>query len=66
VKNKIMPGNNPASARPRRKRMVRKLHGPTENAVAPDSKPQVTMMRAIQMRAPIFSRTMLLGTSNKK
>jgi hypothetical protein len=23
--------------------MVRKLHGPTENAVAPDSKPQVTM-----------------------
>jgi hypothetical protein len=37
-------------------RMVRKLHEPTQKAVAPDNSPQVTMMRAIQMRAPIFSR----------
>jgi len=28
--------------------------------------PQVIMMRAIQMRAPTFSRIRLLGTSNRK
>jgi len=35
-----------------------------ENAVAPEMMPQVIMMRAIQSRAPSFSRRMLLGTSN--
>jgi hypothetical protein len=37
-----------------------------QNAVAPDSKPQITMMRAIQSRAPTLSKMRLLGTSNKK
>ena len=46
--------------------MVKKLHGPTTNAVAPDSRPQLIMMRAIQIRAPTFSRMRLLGTSNRK
>jgi hypothetical protein len=36
-----------ASAKPSKKRMVRKLHGPTENAVPPDRKRQLIMMRAI-------------------
>ena len=44
--------------------MVVKLHGPTAKAVAPEQSPHVTMMRAIQSRAPTFSSTMLLGTSN--
>ena len=34
-----------------------------ENAVAPETMPHVTMMRAIHIRAPTFSRMMLLGTS---
>ena len=46
--------------------MIRKLHGPVQNAVTPDNKPHVTMMRAIHSRAPTFSRIRLLGTSNKK
>ena len=66
VKNRIMPGNSPASASPSKKRMVTKLHGPVQNAVAPDNSPQLTMIRAIQIRAPTFSRMMLLGTSNRK
>ena len=43
-----------------------KLHGPVQKAVAPERIPHVTMMRAIQMRAPIFSRIRLLGTSNRQ
>jgi len=66
VKNSTMPGKNPASANPSRKRTVRKLHGPVHSAVAPESSPQVTMMRAIHSRAPTFSMMMLLGTSNRK
>ncbi len=46
--------------------MIRKLHGPTQNAVAADNTPQLTMMRAIHIRAPTFSRIRLLGTSNRK
>ena len=41
-----------------------KLYGPVAKAVAPEMIPQVIMMRAIQIRAPSFSRMMLLGTSN--
>ncbi len=39
---------------------------PTTNAVRPAKMPQVIMIRAIQMRAPTFSRTTLLGTSKMK
>ena len=39
---------------------------PTTSAVRPAKIPQVIMIRAIHMRAPIFSRTMLLGTSKMK
>jgi hypothetical protein len=61
-----MPGKNPASATPSRKRSVRKLVGPLMNAITAAAIPQVIMMRAIQMRAPVFSRITLLGTSNRK
>jgi hypothetical protein len=61
-----MPGKKPASATPSRKRSVRKLAGPLANTIAPETIPQLIMMRAIQIRAPVFSRTTLLGTSNKK
>ena len=43
-----------------------KLVVPVTNAVAVAKMPQVTMMRAIQMRAPTFSMMTLLGTSNRK
>ena len=59
-----MPGKNPASATPNKKRNTRKLAGPVANAIAPEIKPQVSMMRAIQRRAPTFAKIMLLGTSN--
>jgi len=42
-----------------------KLYGPVAKAVQPEMIPHVIMMRAIQMRAPTFSRMMLLGTSNR-
>jgi hypothetical protein len=61
-----MPGKKPASATPRRNRIVTKLMGPCTKAMAPDTMPQVTMIRAIQTRAPVFSRITLLGTSNRK
>ena len=35
-------------------------------AVAPDTRPQVSMMRAIHLRAPNRSSARLLGTSKKK
>ena len=61
-----MPGKKPASARPSRKRRMKKLIGPLVNANAPETKPQLTMMRAIQRRAPTRSRIRLLGTSKRK
>ncbi len=36
------------------------------NAMPMEMSPQVTMMRAIQMRAPKRSSAKLLGTSNRK
>ena len=51
---------------PSSKRTAMKLQGPVQKAVAPDRIPQVIMMRAIQIRAPIFSRIRLLGTSNRQ
>jgi hypothetical protein len=61
-----MPGKNPASQTPRKKRIVAKLVEPVTKAVAPENNPQVIMMRAIQMRAPTFSSTRLLGISNRQ
>jgi hypothetical protein len=61
-----MPGKKPASATPSRKRMMRRLVEPVTNAVSAEMMPQVSMMRAMQMRAPTFSRIRLLGTSNRK
>jgi hypothetical protein len=60
----MMPGKKPASATPSRKRSTRKLAGPVVVAIKPEMMPHVIMMRAIQRRAPTFSRIMLLGTSN--
>ena len=45
---------------------MKKLIGPLTKAKAPEMIPQVIMMRAIQRRAPIFSRMRLLGTSSRK
>ena len=45
---------------------MKKLVGPLAKAVAAEMSPQVTMMRQIQSRAPTFSSTRLLGTSNRK
>jgi len=61
-----MPGKNPASATPSRKRTMPKLVGPVTVAVMPASIPQVIMMRAIHSRAPTFSMIRLLGTSKMK
>jgi hypothetical protein len=43
-----MPGKNPASARPRLNRRKIKLSGPRVNTKAPETKPQLIMMRPIQ------------------
>ena len=43
-----------------------KAGGPVTSAVRPEMMPQVIMIRAIQIRAPIFSRIRLLGISNRK
>ena len=62
----MMPGKKPASATPSSSRMVFRLYSPVTKACAPAISPQVSMMRAIQMRAPKRSSAMLLGTSKKK
>ena len=46
--------------------MHTKLVSSQINAWPIDRMPQVIMMRAIQMRAPVFSRIRLLGTSKRK
>ena len=61
-----MPGNSPASASAEQEADDRKLFGPTTKAVAPETSPQVIMMRAIHSRAPTLSRTTLLGTSKRQ
>ncbi len=42
------------------------MTGPCTKAQAIESRPQVTMMRHIQSRAPTFSSIRLDGTSNRK
>jgi hypothetical protein len=66
VRYRIIPGKNPASAMPRRNRPIRKLNGPWTAAIPMATTPQVTMMRAIQTRAPTLWRIRLLGTSKRK
>jgi len=62
----MIPGKKPASAAPSRNRTTRKLHPFQISAMAADNSPQVTMIRAIQSRAPKCSSAKLLGTSKKK
>ena len=62
----MIPGKNPASMAPSRKRSPMNDHGPVTSAVPAETTPQVTMMRAIHLRAPTRSNAMLLGTSNRK
>jgi hypothetical protein len=62
----MIPGKNPASASPNKNRIVKNEYGPTTKAVRPEMIPQVTSIRAIQVRAPTFSRITLLGTSKRK
>src|SRR6202023_1307607 len=47
-----MPGKKPASARPSENRRMKKLIGPWVNAKAPETRPQLIMMRPIQRRGP--------------
>ena len=62
----MIPGKKPASAAPSRKRTTRKLASFQISAMAADNSPQVTMIRAIQSRAPNLSSARLLGISKKK
>src|SRR5437764_11082941 len=61
-----MPGKKPASVRPKRKRNVAKLAIFHENIMADATTPQESMIRAIHLRAPTFSRMRLLGTSKMR
>ena len=61
-----MPGKNPASATPRKKRTTQSCVEPLTSAVTPAKIPHVIMMRAIHSRAPTFSMMTLLGTSKMK
>ena len=60
------PGKKPASAAPSKKRTAYSEYGPCTSAVPAETVPQVTMMRAIHLRAPNFCSARLLGTSNMK
>jgi len=53
----------PASATPSRKRSAQNTRLSQANSIAADTKPQVTMMRHIQARAPTRRMMRLLGTS---
>ncbi len=62
----MMPGKKPASAAPSSRRMMKKLASPPMNAMPPEIRPQLSMMRAIQRRAPNFSSARFDGTSKMK
>src|SRR6478672_8178027 len=62
----MMPGKKPASAMPRATRRAKKLTSPVANAMPPEHKPQVNMIRAIHLRAPTRSRNRFDGTSKRK
>jgi hypothetical protein len=59
----MIPGNNPASAAPNKKRATRKLHSFQISDMQARQQPQVSMIRAIQSRALNRSSAKLLGTS---
>ena len=54
------------NALPHQKAILLEMAELWTNSVAEEITPQVSMMRAIQIRAPIRSRIRLLGTSKKK
>ena len=58
----MRPGENPASAAPRRKRRMPSSRGVRESAIMMVITPQLTMMRNSQIRAPVLVRSWLLGT----
>ena len=62
----MIPGKKPASDAPNRKRSTLNEVASQTKAIAPEHRPQVTITRAIQIRAPTLSRTMFEGTSNRK
>jgi hypothetical protein len=62
----MTPGKNPASAAPRRNRIRYSDVGPVTSAIAPAKMPHVSMIRAIQRRAPTRASSRLLGTSHRK
>ena len=59
----MMPGENPASAAPSRKRRTASWTGVWTNAIRTVMIPQLTMIRVSQTRAPVRTRNWLLGTS---
>ena len=62
----MTPGKKPASATPSRNRSDRNDAVPAVHAIAPETRPQEIMMRAIQRLAPKRSSARLLGTSSRK
>jgi hypothetical protein len=62
----MMPGKNPASATPSRKRSTYNCVALCTNADTIATMPHVTRIRAIQRRAPKRLSITLLGTSNRK
>ena len=61
----MMPGKNPASAIPRSTRAPYSQPASGTKAMRVATSPQLTMIRAIQRRAPNRCRARLLGTSNR-
>ena len=62
---RITPGKKPASATPSMKRANQKDWSPRAKTVAAATTPQLTMMRASQVRAPTRRRIRFDGTSRK-
>ena len=61
-----MPGKNPAAAAPSRNRTTRKLRSVDTSAMPAEINPQVSMIRAIHLRAPNRSSARFEGTSKMK
>ena len=58
---KAIPGKNPASAIPSRKRATTKLLTPVASAVPAEHSPQATAINVIQRRAPIRDSAAFAG-----
>jgi len=61
-----MPGKKPASAAPSRKRNDTKLIGPLTNAIAPEKRPQVIMMRGEPESGPDLFEKQVARTSKRQ